>query len=134
MNPTDPSIYSAVQGGHADGNSYLEKDDRWLYISWPPYNPLTVPGTHDSNRYRLTVDPEDGTILFVDEETDIRQVIDERNLVVLIKRSERIKAAREGKVVAGEGTWWETGCTCPQGWSSTCTSHGAKAPVPGVSH
>lgn len=140
---TDPSNYSAVQGGHKADFSYLEKDDRWLYIQWPgPHFQVDndtlcreTTGEEWAGRYRITVDPEDGTILFVDEEDDVRQVIDERNLLVLIKRSLRIKTAGQpDHVKAG---CWEvdgSGCTCPGGWSSSCTTHGAKAPVPGVSH
>lgn len=138
MSPTDPSIYSAVQGGHMSDLDFQRwtqdrTDDRWLHISWP--SPTFPCVEQDQNRYRLTVDPGDGTILFVDEESDIRQVIDERNLLVLIKRSLRIKT--KGQPDHLKAAAWEVemaGCTCPQGWSSSCDTHGAKAPVPGVSH
>ena len=137
MSPTDPSIYSAVQGGHltdVEVQQYFQegKDDRWLNISWPaPTFPCVE---QDQNRYRLTVDPEDGTILFVDEESDIRQAIDYRNLLVLIKRSLRIQSVGKTKVEQAAAWEVELDCTCPKGWSSVCVPHGAQAPVPGVSH
>jgi hypothetical protein len=126
LSPTDPSIYSAVQ---LEGDLQHEEDARWLFLSWP--SPTFPCESSDQNRYRLTVDPDSGDILFVDEETDIRQVIDERNLMVLVKRSLRVKTA--GMTDVQKAHAWE-GCDCPSGWSSQCYLHGAKAPVPGVSH
>lgn len=137
MTPTDPSLYSAVQGGHMSDLDFQRwtqdrTDDRWLHISWP--SPAFPCVEQDQNRYRITVDPDDGTILFVDEESDIRQAIDYRNLLVLIKRSLRVQNV--GKTKVEQAAAWEVdlSCTCPKGWSSSCDTHGAKAPVPGVSH
>lgn len=79
----DVSEYSAV---HVDGNEFIKDgvDSRWVEISWKGL-------AGQEGRYRMVVDPDNGDILFVDEEDDVRQVIDYRNLAVLIRRSERIQ-------------------------------------------
>lgn len=84
----DPSVYSAIDVDPEDHRDARYPDERWVSLWWDGW-----PKDVQAGRYRLTVDPHSGWILFVDEEDDVRVLIDERNLQVLVNRAERVKAA-----------------------------------------
>lgn len=79
----DVSKYSAIE---MDSDEFIKdgEDHRWMQLQWDG-----LYGGDQVNRYRLVVDPDSGDIIFVDENTDVRQVIDARNLQVLVTRSTR---------------------------------------------
>lgn len=79
--------YSSIQ---MRGEIRRGRDQRWMDLRWHGW-----PLDEETNRYRLTVEPDFGWFLFVDEKDDRVVSIDPRNMAVMLKRSGRINEPKK---------------------------------------